>query len=174
MKLRGITGVLLALSLAGCSWLEGGKLASAKLESKSDSKVWGSVSFRELGDKVEVRADVRGLPPGNQFGFHVHEKGDCSAPDAMSAGGHFNPAGKPHGHPDKTPERHAGDMPNLRSDAEGSAVYAFETNLLTVSPGAISVVGKAVVIHAKPDDYTSQPAGNAGPRIACGLIRLRE
>jgi Cu-Zn family superoxide dismutase len=174
MKLRAMTGALLVLSLAGCSWLEEGKFASAKLEGKSGSRAWGNVSFRELGDKVEVRGDVRDLPPGRHFGFHVHEKGDCSAPDAMSAGGHFNPAGKPHGHPDKSPERHAGDMPNLRSDAEGNAVYAFTTNLLAVSPGPTSVVGRAVVVHANPDDYSSQPAGNAGPRIACGLIRLRE
>jgi Cu-Zn family superoxide dismutase len=174
MKLLGMTSALLALSLAGCAWLEEGKFASAKLESKSGSKVWGSVSFRELGGKVEVRGDVRGLPPGGQFGFHVHEKGDCSAPDAASAGGHFNPTGKPHGHPDKTAERHAGDMPNLRSDGEGNAVYSFETNLLTVGPGATSVVGRAVVVHANPDDDTSQPAGNSGPRIGCGLIRLRD
>ena len=174
MKLLGMASAMLAMSLAGCAWLEEGKFASAKLESKSGSKVWGSVSFRELGSKVEVRADVRGLPPGGQFGFHVHEKGDCSAPDAMSAGGHFNPGGKPHAHPDKTPERHAGDMSNLRSDGEGNAVYSFETTLLTVNPGPTSVVGRAVVVHANPDDYTSQPAGNAGPRIACGLIRLRD
>lgn len=174
MKLRVMTIVALGLSLAGCAWLEGGTVASAKLEAKSGSKVWGSVSFREFEGKVEVRADVRDLPPGHQFGFHVHEKGDCSAPDAMSAGGHFNPGGKPHAHPDKTPERHAGDMRNLRSDAEGNAVYSFETPLLTVNPGPTSVVGRAVVVHANPDDYTSQPAGNAGPRIACGLIRLRD
>lgn len=174
MKLQVITGALLVLSLAGCAGLEQGKFASAQLESKSGSKAWGNVSFRELGGKVEVRADVRGLPAGQQFGFHVHEKGDCSAPDAMSAGGHFNPAGKPHAHPDKTPERHAGDMPNLRSDGEGNAAYVFETNLLAVNPGPNSVVGRAVVVHANPDDYTSQPAGNSGPRIACGLIRLRD
>lgn len=174
MKLQVMTGVVLSLSLAGCAWLEGGTVASAKLEAKSGSKVWGNVSFREFEGKVEVRADVRDLPPSRQFGFHVHEKGDCSAPDAMSAGGHFNPGGKPHAHPDKTPERHAGDMANLRSDGEGNAVYVFTTNLLTVNPGPTSVVGRAVVVHANPDDYTSQPAGNAGPRIACGLIRLRD
>jgi Cu-Zn family superoxide dismutase len=164
----------LLVALAGCSWLEEGTVATAKLESKSNSKVWGNVSFRESGGKVTVRADVRGLPPSGQFGFHVHEKGDCGAPDAMSAGGHFNPAGKPHGHPDKSPDRHAGDMPNLRSDADGNATYAFETSLLSVTPGATSVVGRAVVVHASPDDYASQPAGNAGARIACGLIRKQD
>lgn len=173
MNLRAMTGAVLVWGLAGCAWLEEGPGATAKLESKSNSKVWGSVSFRESGGKVTVRADVRGLPPGGQYGFHVHEKGDCGAPDAMSAGGHFNPAGKPHGHPDKSPERHAGDMPNLRADGEGNATYSFETSLLTVTPGPTSVVGRAVVVHASPDDYASQPAGNAGARIACGLIRAQ-
>ena len=103
----------------------------------------------------------------------MHEKGDCSAPDFTSAGGHFNPGGKPHAH-QRQAERHAGDLENLRADAEGNATYAFETKLLTVGPGPTSVVGRAVVIHANPDDYTSQPAGNSGPRIAGGLIRAAE
>jgi Cu-Zn family superoxide dismutase len=174
MKLRIWMAATLLMTLAGCAWLEEGTVATAKLESKSNSKVWGNVSFREVGGKVTVRADVRGLPPSGQFGFHVHEKGDCSAPDAMSAGGHFNPGGKPHGHPDKSQDRHAGDMPNLRSDAEGNTTYAFETALLSVGPGPNSVVGRAVVVHASPDDYSSQPAGNAGARIACGLIRKQD
>ena len=174
MKLQICMTAPLLVTLAGCAWLEEGKVATAKLESKSGSKVWGNVSFREAGGKVTVRADVRGLPPSQQFGFHVHEKGDCSAPDAMSAGGHFNPGGKPHGHPDKTAERHAGDLPMLRSDAEGNTTYAFESTLLTVSPGANSVVGRAVIVHANPDDYTTQPTGNAGGRIACGLIRAQD
>ena len=114
-----------------------------------------------------MRDALRG---GGEFGFHVHEKGDCSSADFMSAGGHFNPGGKPHAHYGK-PERHAGDLQNLRADSEGNATYVFETNLLTVAPGPNSVVGRAIVIHANPDDYTSQPAGNSGPRIACGVIR---
>ena len=127
--------------------------------------VWGSVSFVEVGGKVIVRADVRGLRPSAQFGFHVHEKVDCSA-----AGGHFNPTDKPHGHY-SVAERHAGDLMSLKSDAEGVAVYAFETNLLTVTAGPTSVVGRAIIIHAEPDDYRTQPTGNSGARIACGLIR---
>jgi Cu-Zn family superoxide dismutase len=169
MRLKTILCVLPLVGLAGCAWFEEGKLATAQLDAKSGSKVWGKVAFHEVEGKTTVRADVKGLPPGREFGFHVHEKGDCSAPDAMSAGGHFNPAGKPHGH-HKTAERHAGDLPNLRSDAEGNAVYAFETTLLTVSPGAASVVSRAIVVHANPDDYTTQPTGNSGARIACGLI----
>ncbi len=163
-----VASVVLA---AGCESLEAqGPRAVAQLEAAKGNPVWGSVSFVESGGGVLVRADVRGLRGSGEFGFHVHEKGDCSSADFMSAGGHFNPGGKPHGHHGKA-ERHAGDLENLRSDSEGNATYVFETKLLTVAPGPNSVVGRAVVIHANPDDYTSQPAGNSGPRIACGLIR---
>jgi Cu-Zn family superoxide dismutase len=163
-----------AVALIGCSAFEGeGARAVAKLEAAPGQKIWGSVSFTEAGDAVRVRADVRELRPSGEFGFHVHEKGDCSAPDFMSSGGHFNPTGKPHAHYGK-PERHAGDLRNLKADAEGNATYVFETTLLTVRPGPNSVIGRAIVIHANPDDYTSQPAGNSGPRIACGLIRATD
>ncbi len=170
--------VLVALAVtaltAGCSTFEQeGPRAVAKLDAPKGGTVWGSVSFMENGGVVTVRADVRGLRSNGEFGFHVHEKGDCSAPDFMSAGGHFNPGGKAHAHFGKA-ERHAGDLRSLRADSEGNATYVFETSLLTVKPGPNSVVGKAVVIHANADDYTSQPAGNSGPRIACGLIRAVE
>jgi Cu-Zn family superoxide dismutase len=160
-----------AVLATGCETLDAqGPRAAAQLEAAKGNPVWGSVSFVETqGGVVMVRADVRGLR-GGEFGFHVHEKGDCSSADFMSAGGHFNPGGKPHAHYGK-PERHAGDLQNLRADSEGNATYVFETNLLTVAPGPNSVVGRAIVIHANPDDYTSQPAGNSGPRIACGVIR---
>lgn len=171
MKRSVLAMLAVAVVASGCSTLEAqGPRAVAKLDVPKGGQLWGSVSFVETGGAVEVRADVRNLRPGGEFGFHVHEKGDCSAPDFTSAGGHFNPGGKPHAHFGK-PERHAGDLPSLRSDAEGNATYSFVTPLLTVRPGPNSVVGKAVVIHANPDDYTSQPAGNSGPRIACGLIR---
>jgi Cu-Zn family superoxide dismutase len=163
--------VAAAVLASGCETFEAqGPRAAARLEAAQGNPVWGSVSFVETGGAVLVRADVRGLRAGGEFGFHVHEKGDCSSADFMSAGGHFNPGGKPHAHHGK-PERHAGDLQNLKADSEGNATYAFETKLLTVTKGPNSVVGRAVVIHANPDDYTSQPAGNSGPRIACGLIR---
>ena len=166
-----LVAVAAAVLASGCSTLEAqGPRAVAKLEAAKDSPVWGSVSFVESEGAVVVRADVRGLRGSGEFGFHVHEKGDCSSADFMSAGGHFNPGGKPHAHHGK-PERHAGDLKNLSANSEGNAIYVFETNLLTVSKGPNSVVGRAIVIHANPDDYTSQPAGNSGPRIACGLIR---
>jgi Cu-Zn family superoxide dismutase len=162
------TAVILSmlLALSGCEILKEGPAAVAQLDAPRGSAVWGSVSFVEIGGKVTVRADVRGLRPGAQFGFHIHEKSDCSAP-----GEHFNPTGKPHGHY-RVAERHAGDLINLQSDAEGNAVYAFETNLLTVTAGPTSVIGRTIVIHADPDDYRTQPAGNSGDAIACGLIRV--
>ena len=165
--------VAAAVLAAGCESIDAqrqGPRAVAKLEAAKGSPVWGAVSFVEADGAVIVRADVRGLPAGGEFGFHVHEKGDCSSADFMSAGGHFNPGGKPHAHHGQ-PERHAGDMPNLKASAEGNAIYVCETKLLTVTKGPNSVVGRSVVIHANPDDYKSQPAGNSGPRIACGLIR---
>ena len=143
--------------------------ASASLEARSGSGVSGVVSFSARGDKVYVDARVSGLTPG-EHGFHVHEVGDCSAADAMSAKGHFNPAGKPHGHHDGG-ERHAGDMPNLRADAAGNASYAGELNQLSLGNDANGIIGRSVVIHADPDDYKSQPAGNSGKRVACGVIR---
>jgi Cu-Zn family superoxide dismutase len=175
MKRTAVVAAMAAMAatvvLAGCETLEAqGPRAVATLDVPQGSGVWGAVSFVESGDGVVVRADIRGLPAGAEFGFHVHEKGHCTPPDFMSAGGHFNPAGKPHAHFGQT-ERHAGDLRNLRSDMEGNATYAFETKLLTVRPGPASVIGKAVVVHRSADDYASQPAGNSGPRIACGLIR---
>ena len=174
MKRTAMAAVAVAVLASGCSTLDmQGPRAVAKLESVKGSSVWGSVSFVERGGVVTVRADVRGLRSSGEFGFHVHEKGDCSAPDFTSAGGHFNPAGKAHAHFGQA-ERHAGDLRSLRADSEGNATYVFETSLLTVQPGPSSVIGKAVVIHANPDDYASQPAGNSGPRIACGLIKAAE
>ena len=162
---RSTTVILsMVLAFSGCETFKEGPTAVAQLDASRGSTVWGKVNFVEIGGKVTVRADVRGLRPGAQFGFHVHEKGHCSAP-----GEHFNPTGKPHGHY-RVAERHVGDLINLQSDAEGNAVYAFETNLLTVTAGPASVVGRTIVIHADPDDYRTQPAGNSGGAIACGLI----
>lgn len=143
--------------------------ASATLQPKSGSSTAGSVSFSPRGgNKLMVTVDISGLKPNAEHGFHVHEKGDCSAADAMSAGGHFNPLGKMHG--GAMTDHHAGDIQNLKTDAGGRARGSFEIEGLSVGGGATDVIGKAVVVHRDPDDYKSQPAGNSGPRIACGLI----
>jgi superoxide dismutase, Cu-Zn family len=166
-----------ALLAAGCAQMQpsgGGAAAAsavavAQLKPTAGNMVSGEVRFEQVGSKVVVSAVITGLKPNSEHGFHVHEKGDCSAPDATSAGGHFNPGGKPHAHYDKG-ERHAGDMPNLRADSAGSTRVMWETSLLSVGGGASNVIGRAVVIHRDPDDYASQPAGNSGPRLACGVI----
>jgi Cu-Zn family superoxide dismutase len=146
-----------------------GPVASATLQPKSGSSTAGTVSFSQRGDGVMVTVDISGLKPNAEHGFHVHEKGDCSGPDAMSAGGHFNPMGKKHG--PATGEHHAGDIPNLKSDAAGRAQGSFMIPGLSVGSGPADVIGRSVVVHRDADDYKSQPAGNSGPRIACGVIR---
>jgi Cu-Zn family superoxide dismutase len=156
--------------LTACAGMEAaGPRADATLEPRSGSTVSGTVSFRTVGQKVRVEASVAGLTPG-QHGFHVHEAGDCSAADATSAKGHFNPGGKPHGHHGGS-ERHAGDMPNLAADSSGRATLSAELDMLSLTDGPTGILNRSVVIHADPDDYKSQPAGNSGKRVACGVIR---
>jgi Cu-Zn family superoxide dismutase len=157
--------------LAGCASLGGapGPKAVANLASTKGNSASGTVTFEQKGDRVQVSGTITGLKPNGEHGFHVHEKGDCSSGDGMSAGGHFNPLGKSHGHHGGT-ERHAGDMPNLRADAYGSASFSFETTGITIGSGATDIVGRGLIVHRDPDDYKSQPAGNAGPRLACAVI----
>ncbi|KAF1686972.1 superoxide dismutase [Pseudoxanthomonas broegbernensis] len=146
--------------------------ATAVLASASGSRVSGKLTLAPMGDGVHIGGEVGGLTPNGQFGFHVHEKGDCSAVDASSAGGHFNPAGTPHGRAG-TPVHHAGDMDNIVSDASGVARVNVHLHGVTLGGGAANdIAGRAVIVHAAADDYHSQPAGNAGARVACGLIRV--
>ena len=168
--------IVLALALAaGCASKETAgpvPVATADIRPTAGSQTAGTVRFEQRGSKVLVSAEVRGLKPGVEHGFHIHEKGDCSAPDAMSAGGHFNPAGKPHGHHGQN-DRHAGDLPSLVASASGTASLRFETDIITVTPGAASVIDRGIVVHRDPDDYKTQPTGNSGPRLACGVIAAR-
>ena len=159
--------------LAGCASMGiGGAKPSAvaNLEPTTGNSARGTVTFTQDGDEVRVRANLSGLKPGAEHGFHVHEKGDCSSGDGMSAKGHFNPLGKPHAHAG-TSERHAGDLPSLKSDAAGNASLNTELDVITVSPGQASVVGRGLIVHAQPDDFKTQPTGNAGARSACAVIR---
>jgi Cu-Zn family superoxide dismutase len=132
--------------------------------------VIGSVMFHEMGDHLMVHAQIRGLEPGSEHGFHVHEKGSCASADFTSAGGHFNPDAKAHG--SAAGEHHAGDIPNLKADAQGVVDQKFMLSGVTLAAGERSIVGRALILHAGPDDYKSQPAGNSGPRIGCGVIAL--
>jgi Cu-Zn family superoxide dismutase len=143
--------------------------ATAALKPTKGSKTFGEADFEQVGSKVRVVIFVQGLKPGQEHGLHIHEKGDCSSGDGMSAGGHFNPHGKPHGNPSSA-ERHAGDLPSLKANKQGRGNVQVELDGLTVKPGPASVIGRAVIVHADPDDYKTQPAGNAGARLACGVI----
>lgn len=142
--------------------------ASATLEPRSGSSVKGTVTFRAVADGVEVTADLEGLSPG-EHAWHVHANGDCSAPDAKSAGDHFNPTGQPHGGPDAD-ARHAGDFGNLTAGADGRAQKTLVVKGITLGEGETSILGKGFIVHEKADDLTSQPSGNAGGRVACGVI----
>jgi Cu-Zn family superoxide dismutase len=144
--------------------------ASAALEPTKGSTVRGTVEFVQIGDKVRVTANVSGLKPNGEFGFHIHEAGDCSSGDGMSTKGHFNPHGKPHGMQGSM-ERHAGDLPSLKSDAGGNASLTAELDVITVAAGPTSIVGRGLIVHAQPDDFKTQPTGNAGARSACAVIQ---
>lgn len=143
--------------------------AVAELHAASGSQVSGTVTFTQEGARVVVVADVQGLPPNSSHGFHIHERGDCSAPDASSAGGHFNPDNHPHGGP-SSPMRHAGDLGNLEANANGRAYKRMVVDNISLGTGPNSVLNRGVIVHEKLDDYTSQPSGNAGVRVACGQI----
>ena len=143
--------------------------AVADLAPTAGNSAKGTITFTQKDGTVLVVAKVSGLTPGNH-GFHIHEKGDCGAADAMSAGGHFNPMSKPHAHP-SSPDRHTGDMPMLVADASGNATLTAELTLMRIGSGLNDIVGKGVIVHKDPDDFTTQPTGNSGARVACGVIR---
>src|SRR6478735_3269720 len=145
--------------------------ATIALAAASGSLVSGRLSAMAMTDGVHITGDVGGLAPGSTHGLHVHEKGDCSAADASSAGPHFNPAGTAHGNP-QGGAHHAGDLPNITAGSDGVAHVNVHVSGMTLGGAASSnIIGRALVVHAAADDYTSQPAGNSGARVACGVIR---
>ena len=159
-------------AFAFCSTLPAhAQSAVARLEPTQGNAAAGTVTFTQNGDKVAIEAKVSGLTPGGH-GFHIHEKGDCSSADGMSAGGHFNPTGKPHGNPGSA-DHHVGDMAMLVADASGNASLSMEVAPMSIASGATDIVGKAVIVHKDPDDYITQPTGNSGARVACGVIAKR-
>jgi len=133
------------------------------------SSVSGTITFIKVDDGVKVIADIRGLTRG-KHGFHIHEFGDCSSPDASSAGGHYNPEMKSHGAP-MDMERHMGDMGNLVADESGNAHLEYVDRSISLN-GDNSIIGHSVILHKNEDDLKSQPTGNSGPRIACGVIGI--
>ena len=144
-----------------------GKVASAKMMPTQGSNTRGELTFTQDAKGIHVTGSFTGLAFG-EHGFHIHEKGDCSAPDASSAGGHFNPSTHPHAARDAA-MRHVGDLGNLKADPYGLARVDFVDTQISLS-GPDSIIGKAVIIHEKADDFTTQPTGNAGARQACGVI----
>jgi len=169
--MRNVLMAALLPLVAACQSMHGdGPKASATLEPTKGSTVRGNATFMQHGDKVHVMASVSGLKPNGEFGFHVHEAGDCSSGDGMSTKGHFNPHNKPHAQAGMA-ERHAGDLPSLKSDASGNAKLHAEVDIISVAPGPASIVGRGLIVHAQPDDYKTQPTGNAGARSACAVIQ---
>src|SRR5574341_1111061 len=139
-----IAATTVAFLLAACETIPPEPIkASAQLQPTKGNKTFGEATFEEAGDLVRVVVFVQGLKPGQEHGLHIHEVGDCSAPDAMSAKGHFNPFGKPHGIPG-TAQRHAGDLPALKANKAGRANIHADVDMITLKPGPASVIGRAI------------------------------
>ena len=170
-----LAGMILALALVGCGGGEETRgampTAVAELMDASGRDV-GTAHFSEDGGGVRLLLEVHGLTAG-QKGVHIHETGSCEAPDFKSAGAHFNPAGKQHG--TENPQGpHAGDLPNIEVKEDGTGRLDATTDRVTLGEGTGSLFdpdGSALVVHAAPDDYKTDPSGSSGDRIACGLIR---
>ncbi len=168
-----LTPLALALVLTACASSPSSPTATAQLQPTRSNSTSGSVTFTQQGDKVMVSGEVKGLKPNAEHGFHVHDKGDCSSGDGMSTGGHFNPMGSAHGAHHQA-MHHVGDLPSLKADASGTARFNFESSSIAVGSGASNIVGRGLIVHRDPDDFTTQPTGNAGPRLACAVISLSQ
>ena len=158
--------LLTALLGVGCATPAPPSYLATTLQATSGNTAAGTVWFIADGADIRIRGRVTGLKPNQEHGFHVHEKGDCSSGDGMSSGGHFNPNGKPHGPPGG--EHHAGDLPALKADGAGAATI--DSRVRGLARGPNEFAGKALIVHLSPDDYSTQPTGNSGARIACGVI----
>ncbi|NYE63366.1 Cu-Zn family superoxide dismutase [Duganella sp. 1224] len=166
-----LTATLLALSVAGAAHAAAPATAEVELKPTTGSTTTGAVRFKQQDGQLQIDADIAGLAPG-VHGFHIHEKGDCSAPDATSAGGHFNPGSSQHGGP-QNPAHHGGDFGNITADASGKASLhlTVPTSQISLDAGAAnSIIGRGVIVHADPDDFVTQPTGNSGKRLACGVV----
>ena len=158
--------LLVSLLGLGCATPPPPSYVATTLQPTTGNTAVGTVWFIADGGDVRIRGRVTGLKANQEHGFHVHEKGDCSSGDAMSAGGHLNPSGRPHGPP--SGEHHAGDLPALRAD--GTGIATIDSRVRGLAGGPTEFAGKALVVHVSPDDYATQPTGNSGARIACGVI----
>ncbi|MCG9128696.1 superoxide dismutase family protein [Candidatus Poribacteria bacterium] len=172
------TGIIFLLS--GCEVIEKSVISSstskqaiATINSASDSNLNGIATFTQVGQTVMFRVEIQNGSPG-QHAVHIHENGDCSSPDGKSAGGHWNPTNVAHGKWGEG-EFHLGDIGNIDVGEDGTGSIELSTELWEIGTGSIrDIVGKGMIVHAGTDDYTSQPSGNAGIRIGCGVIELVE
>jgi len=165
----------LALTVTGCASLKSKpKVYEAVLTPTAGNTVAGTLTLSVVPDGVHIHGHLTGLGAGSTHGFHVHEHGDCSAPDASTAGGHFNPTGSEHGDPAGM-VHHSGDIPNLVADAQGGVDVDVTVHGVSLATSTSDdVLGRALIVHRDADDYATQPSGNSGPRIACGVILLNE
>lgn len=175
MKKLLYTAIIAIAIVVACKSTSGStpsKSVTITLEPKSGSNTQGTATFTEKDGKVTMEAKLYGLKPG-VHAIHIHEKADCSAADGSSAGGHWNPTFKKHGKWGDA-EYHRGDIGNFTADVDGNATVIFTTDewCIDCADQTKNILGKGLVVHANPDDYTSQPAGNAGARVACsGIIK---
>lgn len=169
MKRFLFCSALTSIVLAGCASAPPNPSVSAEMMPTKGNTTAGIVTFTQKDGKVWVSGEIKGLKPNAEHGFHVHEKGDCSSGDGLSAGGHFNPNGMAHGaHHDAT--HHVGDLQSLKADANGVARFNFAADAASITGGVADVRGRGLIVHRDPDDYKTQPTGNSGPRLACGVI----
>ncbi|HEV3258866.1 MAG TPA: superoxide dismutase family protein [Gemmataceae bacterium] len=147
----------------------GPKKAIAVVHGIGDHKVHGTVTFTKHDDSIEISIKLSGLTPG-EHAFHIHEFGDCSSKDGMAAGGHFNPEKHKHGGP-HAEQRHVGDLGNIKADDDGKVELTLDDKLIQLQ-GPHSIIGRSVIVHEKADDLKTDPAGNAGARIACGVVGI--
>jgi len=160
---------VLAFSVSACAFKA--PSAEAVLKPTRGNTASGTLSFEQQGGSVLIKGQFAGLTPG-AHGVSIHARGDCTAADASSAGGHFNPFGKRHGSP-STPNHHAGDLPMLVAGTNGKGHFQALMDGISLEDSPNGILGRSVIIHAKPDDFTTQPGGNSGPNVACGVIQAR-
>lgn len=178
LKLRFVLPTLLVSALTACQSTGSNKpaplvavamLSPTTVAAAAGLTPSGQVKFTQLDSgKVLVEANITGLKPNSEHGFHVHAVPDCSG-DGTKTGAHFNPDNHPHNHPAEM-VRHAGALFNLKTDANGVGQLRQEADTISLREGKYSIIGMPLITHRDPDDYKSQPLGNAGPRISCGLI----